>query len=173
MTFLKKAGLSLAAVTGLSGASMAGDFSGLYAGIESAVDVDDQSVLVGGTIGYRMEPLPNIIVGIEGSYGSHVEGTRDVGAAVRDFGSEWDVNAVAGILFGDDDQNMLYGTLGYMNVDYSTVGQVGTTSGDNVRIGGGFEHQFSDFLSFRIGADYAKPAGEKTVRVKAGLLVNF
>jgi len=173
MTLLKKAGLALAAATALSGASVAGDFSGLYGGIESSVDVSDQSVLVGGLIGYRMEPVPYVVVGVEGSYGNHVEGSRDVSGAVTDFGGEWDITGIAGIVFGDDDQNMVYGSIGYMNVSYETIGVIGSTRSSDVRLGAGVEHQFSDLLSFRIGADYAKPAGEATYRIKAGLLVSF
>ncbi|MFC4347578.1 outer membrane beta-barrel protein [Kordiimonas lipolytica] len=167
------AGLSLSAALAFAPSAFAGDFSGLYGGIESSVDVSDQSVLVGGVIGYRMEPVPYVVVGVEGSYGSHVEGTRDIEGAVGDFGGEWDITGIAGIVFGDDDQNMVYGSIGYMNVSYETIGVVGSTSADDVRFGAGVEHQFSDLLSFRIGADYAKPAGEATYRIKAGLLVNF
>lgn len=173
MKILKKAGLALAAATALSGASMAGDFSGLYGGVESAVEVSDQTVKVGGVIGYRMEPLPYFVVGVEGSYGSYVEGTHDVEGAVLDFGGEWEVTGIGGFIFGEDDNNLLYGSIGYMNVGVDTLGIVGSTRSDDVRFGVGVEHQFSDLLSFRVGADYAKPAGEKTYRIKAGLLVSF
>ncbi|WP_286831617.1 MULTISPECIES: outer membrane beta-barrel protein [Kordiimonas] len=173
MTKFALAGLSLSAALAFAPSAVAGDFSGLYGGIESAVDLSDQSVLVGGVIGYRMEPVPYVVVGVEGAYGSHVDGTRDVGGAITDFGGEWDITGIAGIIFGDDDQNMVYGSIGYMSVNYDTIDTVGSTHSDDVRFGVGIEHQFSDLLSFRVGADYAKPAGEATYRIKAGLLVSF
>ncbi len=171
MKILGKLNGFAAAIIMLSSTAFAGDFSGLYGGIETAVDVDDQSVLVGGVVGYRIEALPGIIVGVEGSYGSHIEGTRDIENSIRDFGGQWNVSGVAGIMVGDD--SLLYGSLGYMNVGYDTVGQIGSTNTDDLLLGAGFEHQLSDLLSFRIGGDYASPAGQETLRVKASLLVSF
>lgn len=168
---LNKYSSSLVAMFALSGTAVAGDFSGLYGGIESAVDLDDQSVLVGGVVGYRMEALPRVILGVEGSYGSHVEGTRDMENSIRDFGGQWNVSGIAGIMISED--SLLYGSLGYMNVGYDTFGQIGSTNTDDLLLGAGFEHQLSDLLSFRVGGDYASPAGQETLRVKASLLVTF
>lgn len=171
MNSVMRAAAGALAVAAMNAGAHADDFSGLYGGVETAVDVSDRSVLVGGVVGYRMEPVPNIVVGVEGSYGSHVEGTRDLEESIRDFGGQWTVSGIAGVILGDD--NLLYGSIGYMNVDYDTVGLIGSTNTDDLLLGAGFEHKLSDLLSFRVGGDYASPAGQETVRVKASLLVTF
>ncbi|TNE65567.1 MAG: hypothetical protein EP335_05385 [Alphaproteobacteria bacterium] len=175
MKFFARAAIAASLMAATSTGCLAADtFSGLYGGIESAIDAKEGTVFAGGLAGYRFRVLGPLVVGVEVNYGDHVTGTYEAEQSIRHFKGEWGASALAGLAFGEGQQNLLYGTIGYMDVDFDTVTQVGSTeSADDLRFGAGFERKLGDMLSLRVGADYAKPAGSEMLRGKVALLVNF
>jgi len=186
MTFSKNAAAALAVT--IMAAPVAAEetsFSGLFLGVEGGYDSSkynggsDGTVYIGGLAGYRFQTYNNLVLGIEGTYGKNsYDSFGGFDFSTVDYGNEWSVSATAGVAFGDDSQNLIFGKIGYMETRRDIIDNetdVVTKDKDTgLRWGGGYERKFLENFSVRLSADYAKLDDfYKQLQAKAAFIVSF
>jgi len=187
MTLLKKskAVLALSVLLAAPAAAEETSFSGIFIGAEGGYDSSkfnggsDGTVYIGGIAGYRFQTYNNLVLGIEGTYGkNNYDGFGGFDFSTVDYGNEWSVSATAGIAFGDDSQNLIFGKIGYMETRRDIINDetsaVTKDKDTGLRFGGGYERKFLENFSVRLSADYAKPDDfYKQFQAKAAFILSF
>ena len=176
--------LAIAIITTSGAAADDVSFNGVFVGVEGGYDSTtfggekDNSVYIGGLAGYRFQTYNNLVLGVEGTYGkNNYDSFGGFDFSTIDYGKEWSISATAGIAFGDDSQNLIFGKIGYMETRREITDDTNIVINDKdtgLRWGGGYERKFLENFSVRLSADYAKLDDfYKQFQAKAAFILSF
>lgn len=149
---------------GLAGATQADDykFDGIYGGLElggnfTKLNGDkkrDRNFYYGGLLGYRTQSDEGIVLGLEATLG---DTGYDNKALRRRSTYEWSTSVTFGSVFGAEEDNLIYGKIGYVQGRFRDYGKTPRSFNDKGwRAGAGYERSITDNISLRLSADYTR-----------------
>ena len=137
--------------------------SGLYAGAQVGYhDFEGgfNSTFVGGYVGYNMPVGETLVAGVEGNYNFGIDGDADED-------TEYGASAHLGFRTGT---GMVFGRIGYQEIDFDLGGLPGDDTDGGVLYGIGGEFGFGTNTALRVTLD---TISFDTTRVAAGVTFHF
>ena len=137
------------------------NFDGFFLGGEFGHTFSDgpDDIYYGAVGGYRVQLDNNIVVGLEGTFGS---------ADIQYLDHIWTVNGTVGYAFGAEKRDLIFGGVGYVKAKASAAGFSATS--DNVSFIAGYERAVGDNVSLRVKANVY---GDDSVVPSVGVAFRF